>query len=115
MTSARLLEHETSLMEQEGLELRSGEGFKPAFCLTGTKEGDLKETCVCIQVIDLQTRAREDLQDTSWPNEGKIFIDGSSSVIGRKRVTGYAIVKGKELQEEGKHADGQHKPQNCLP
>lgn len=32
---------------------------------------------------------------------GKVFIDGSSRVIGRKQVSGYGII-GRELQEEEK-------------
>lgn len=64
VTSARLLQCETCLMEHEDLELRRGEGFSPASCLTGPERGDLGETYHCIQVIDAQTRAREDSWDT---------------------------------------------------
>lgn len=61
MTSARLLQYETCLMDQEDLELSSGKGFNPAFCLTGLEGGGLEEIHYCIQVVDLQTRAREEL------------------------------------------------------
>lgn len=52
-------------MEQEDFELRSAGEFNPASCSSGPEEGVLKEARDCIQVADLQTRAREDLQDPS--------------------------------------------------
>lgn len=55
MTSARLLQYKTFLLEQEDLELRSREGFNLTSCLADPKGGDLEEIHDYIQVIDLQT------------------------------------------------------------
>lgn len=44
------------------------------------REGQ-EETHDCIQVIDLQTRAREHAQDTPWPERENVFIGGSSRVV----------------------------------
>lgn len=86
-------------MKQEDLELRSGEGFNPASCLTGPEGGDLGETHHCIQVIDPKTWAREDLWDTPRPNEENVFLDGSSRVMEGEQCTGYNVEKGRKLQE----------------
>lgn len=67
MTSARLLQYKIFLMEQVDLELRSGEGFNQASCLTGPGGRDL----------DLQTWAREELQGNPCPGGEKVSIDGS--------------------------------------
>ena len=103
MTSARLLQYDSCLMEQEDLEFKSGENFNPASCLNGPEEkGGQDENHDCIQVTDLQTRARKDLRDTPWPEGENVFIDGSSRVIGGKRFTGYSVVNGRQLKEGGR-------------
>lgn len=100
MTSTWLLQYESYLMKQEDLELKSGEGFNPA-SVNSPEEGGQEETHDCIQAIDLQTWAREDLWDTSWPEGENVFIDGSSRVIEGKWFTGYTIINGRELKEGG--------------
>lgn len=56
----------------------------------------------CVQVIDLQTRARDDLQDIPWPEGENVYVNGSSKVIEGKRFTGYSVVNKKQLKEGGR-------------
>lgn len=79
-------------MDQENLELRNREGFNPVSCLYSPEEGGQEETHDYIQVIDLQTQAREDLWNTSWPEEENVFIDGSSRVVEGKRFIGLLLL-----------------------
>lgn len=53
-------------------------------------------------MTQLQTRAREDLWYTPWPEGENAFIDGSSRVVEGNRVAGYAVVNGRELKEGGR-------------
>lgn len=103
MTSDRLLQYETYLMDQEDLELSNGKGFNLASCLTGPEGGGLEEIHYCIQVVDLQTRAREELQDTPGSNGENVSIDGSSRMVEGKPAAGYAVIKGRELLEGGSY------------
>ncbi|TRZ08788.1 hypothetical protein HGM15179_018315 [Zosterops borbonicus] len=59
MTSTRLSQYESCLMEQEDIELKSGERFNLASCLNSPEEEGQEETYDCIQVIDLQIREAE--------------------------------------------------------
>lgn len=62
----------------------------------------------CLEVIDLQTKMREDLEDTPLPTGRILFTDGSSRVEEGKRLSGYTVVEsirsGDELEvlEKGK-------------
>lgn len=47
-----------------------------------------------MEVIELQTKIRPDLEETELETGEKLFIDGSSKVVDGKRRSGYAIVNG---------------------
>ncbi|RMC04131.1 hypothetical protein DUI87_19468 [Hirundo rustica rustica] len=52
----------------------------------------------CLELMNYQTKVREDLESTPLPYGRRLFTDGSSRVLEGKRVSGYAIVEG--LTEE---------------
>ncbi|XP_068886288.1 ribonuclease HI-like [Aphelocoma coerulescens] len=68
----------------------------PAQFLYGTpSEKEIEHNC--IEIIDIQTKVREDLVDCPL-NEGEIlFIDGSSRVVDGKRCSGYSVVDGHQM------------------
>ncbi|RMC19788.1 hypothetical protein DUI87_03352 [Hirundo rustica rustica] len=49
----------------------------------------------CSDLIELQTKVREDLEDEELEEGKKWFVDGSARVIEGKRKSGYAIINGK--------------------
>ncbi|RMC20520.1 hypothetical protein DUI87_01371 [Hirundo rustica rustica] len=49
----------------------------------------------CSDLIELQTKVREDLEDEELDEGEKWFVDGSARVIEGKRKSGYAIINGK--------------------
>ncbi|RMC16704.1 hypothetical protein DUI87_06644 [Hirundo rustica rustica] len=49
----------------------------------------------CSDLIELQTKVREDLEDEELEEGGKWFVDESARVIEGKRKSGYAIINGK--------------------
>lgn len=57
-----------------------------------------------MEVIDLQTKVRSDLEGLPLENEIHVFIDGSIRMCKGKRLNGYAIVDGanKVLLEAGR-------------
>lgn len=48
----------------------------------------------CLEVIDYQTKVREDLKETQIGGLRSLFIDGSSRVIEGEQRRAYAIVEG---------------------
>ncbi|KAJ7415175.1 hypothetical protein BTVI_38942 [Pitangus sulphuratus] len=70
----------------------------PAQFLYGQKETEHSETeHNCLDVIDYQTKAREDVMDVPIKERMHLFTVGSSKVIEGKRKSGYAVVDGEDF------------------
>lgn len=93
LSDSRILKYELVLMGTENLELNTAKVQNPAQFLYGEPAGDLEHHC--LEIIDLQTKVREDLQEQPLPYGERIFVDGSSRVIAGKWALGYAIVDSK--------------------
>ncbi|RMC09827.1 hypothetical protein DUI87_13614 [Hirundo rustica rustica] len=52
----------------------------------------------CMTTIEEQTKIRPDLEEEELETGERLFVDGSSRVIEGKRVPGYAIIGGPELE-----------------
>ncbi|XP_064258491.1 uncharacterized protein LOC135289041 [Passer domesticus] len=89
-------------MNTENLEFITSNTLNPAQFLMGEPIESLEHDC--LELISLQTKVREDLEDQPLTTGRILFIDGSSRVVDGKRASGYAIIDGKTLQidEKGK-------------
>lgn len=47
----------------------------------------------CLEHIVLQTKVREDLDDTPLPHGRMLFVDGSSRVVEGVRASGYVVTE----------------------
>ncbi|RMC02404.1 hypothetical protein DUI87_21574 [Hirundo rustica rustica] len=93
LTDARLLKYEAILLHAPELELRTTQASNPAGFLFG--EASSEPIHNCIDLVELQTKIREDLEDEELEEGEKWFVDGSARVIEGKRKSGYAIIDGK--------------------
>ncbi|KAJ7413135.1 hypothetical protein BTVI_44100 [Pitangus sulphuratus] len=85
-------------MEKDDLTLTSNSCVNPVQFLYGQKETEDSETeHNCLDVIDYQTKVREDLMDVPIKEGMHLFTDGSSKVIEGKRKSGYAVVDGEDF------------------
>lgn len=109
---SRLLKYELILNNMENLELTTTRAINPAQFLYGEPDRGLEH--ICIETIDLQTKVREDLLEHPLPEGEILFVDGLSRVIEGKRVSGYAVINGKDMAiiEKGK-LSGQWSMQCC--
>ncbi|XP_068862161.1 uncharacterized protein [Aphelocoma coerulescens] len=96
LTDPRIVKYEAILMHSDHLRLVVCTHQNPAQFLYGTpSEKEIEHNC--IEIIDIQTKVREDLVDCPL-NEGEIlFIDGSSRVVDGKRCSGYSVVDGHQM------------------
>ncbi|KAJ7428273.1 gag-pro-pol polyprotein [Willisornis vidua] len=101
LTDSRLLKYESILIHSPKLELEVTSLQNPAQFLYGEPLEKLSHDC--IQVIESQTKIREDLEEEELPDGEKLYTDGSSRVVNGQRKSGYAIVDGKtfEIKESG--------------
>ncbi|KAJ7415051.1 hypothetical protein BTVI_39508 [Pitangus sulphuratus] len=92
MTDSRILKYETILMERDDLTLTINSCVDPSHFLYGQKEIGYQVEHNCLDIINYQTKVREDLLDN--PIEGGIhlFTDGSLRVVEGKRRSSYAVV-----------------------
>nr|XP_032600664.1 uncharacterized protein LOC116806968 [Taeniopygia guttata] len=102
LTDSRILRYEIILMNTGDLELVASKCLNPAQFLAGEPLADLEHDC--IELINLQTKVREDLEEVPLPYGRSLFIDGSSRIVGGKRASGYAVIDGEsmEVAEKGK-------------
>lgn len=100
MTDARLLQIEATLLEQPELLVTTTDHLGPADGLSETVTREFQEEHDCVSITDLQTKYREDLQETPIEGAWNLYTDGSSRVIDGKRYTGYAIVEDGSLEVE---------------
>ncbi|RMC06087.1 hypothetical protein DUI87_17632 [Hirundo rustica rustica] len=92
ITDSRILRYEIALMNSENLTLTTSKTLNPAQFLSGEPPQDLEHDC--LELLDFQTKVREDLDATPLPYGRKLFIDGSSRVIEGKRASGYSVIEG---------------------
>ncbi|RMC16669.1 hypothetical protein DUI87_06608 [Hirundo rustica rustica] len=93
LTDAKLLKYEAILIHAPELEVRTTQASNPAGFLYGEALG--KPVHNCSDLIELQTKVREHLEDKELDEGEKWFVDGSARVIEGKRKSGYAIINGK--------------------
>ncbi|RMC10996.1 hypothetical protein DUI87_12188 [Hirundo rustica rustica] len=97
ITDSRLLKYEGILLDSPKLTLEMTGLQNPAQFLYG--EPDEKELAHnCMTTIEEQTKIRPDLEEEELETGERLFVDGSSRVIEGKRVSGYAIIGGPELE-----------------
>ncbi|RMC19563.1 hypothetical protein DUI87_03121 [Hirundo rustica rustica] len=75
------------------LELRTTTAKNPAEFLFGEASEGLTHNCA--EIIELQTKIREDLEEEKLEEGEKWFVDGSAQVLEGKRKSGYAVIDGK--------------------
>lgn len=92
LSEARLLKYEAIWIHSQDLELRTTTAQNRAQFLFG--EAAERLTHDCVEVVELQTKIREDLEKEELDEGEKWFVDGSSRVIEGKRKLGYAVVEG---------------------
>ncbi|TRZ06755.1 hypothetical protein HGM15179_020351 [Zosterops borbonicus] len=100
VTDSRILKYKMILISTEGLELVTSKCLSPAQFLIGEPLTDLEHDC--LEVIEMQMKVREDLEDEPLPYGRILFTDGSSRVVAGKRASGYAIIDGQNMQVEEK-------------
>ncbi|TRZ07234.1 hypothetical protein HGM15179_019873 [Zosterops borbonicus] len=100
LTDSRILKYEVILISTEGLELVTSKCLNPTQFLIGELLTDLEHDC--LEVIEMQTKVIEDLEDELLPYGRILFTDGSSRVIVGKRASGYAIIDGQNMKVEEK-------------
>ncbi|RMC21595.1 hypothetical protein DUI87_02462 [Hirundo rustica rustica] len=97
ITDSRLLKYEGILLDSPKLTLEVTSLQNPAQFLYG--EPDEKELAHnCMTTIEEQTKIRPDLEEEELETGERLFVDGSSRVTEGKRVSGYAIIGGPELE-----------------
>lgn len=102
LTASRILKYEIILTDTNNLDLATSKCLNPAQFLSGEPVDNLEHNC--LELICMETKVREDLGDVPFPYGRVLLIDGSSRVIAGKRVSGYVIVEGKDMEvlEKGK-------------
>lgn len=100
MTDSRLLQLEAVLLERPDLILASQDGASPIAGLSPALNKEMSKSHHCIEIINLQTKPREDLEETPIEGARNLFVDGSSRVLNGRRVSGYAVIEegGQEIE-----------------
>ncbi|RMB89453.1 hypothetical protein DUI87_34165 [Hirundo rustica rustica] len=101
LRDSRILKYEIILINTDNLELTS-KSLNPDQFLSG--EPTEKTEHHCLELIDMQTKVREDLEDTPLPYGRVLFTDGSSRVVEGKRTSRYSVIEGEKMEvlEKGK-------------
>ncbi|TRZ11419.1 hypothetical protein HGM15179_015693 [Zosterops borbonicus] len=101
LTDSRLLKYEAILISSPGLDLKTTSAQNPAQFLFG--EASEKLLHDCIEIVELQTKVRPDLEDQELEGGEKWFIESSAKVVEGKRKSRYAVVDSKlgEVVESG--------------
>ncbi|RMB92882.1 hypothetical protein DUI87_30776 [Hirundo rustica rustica] len=84
--------YEITLMNSENLTLTTSKTLNPAQFLSGEPPQELEHNC--LELLNFQTKVREDLDTIPLPHGRRLYIDGSSRVIEGKRASGYAVIEG---------------------
>ncbi|RMC16725.1 hypothetical protein DUI87_06318 [Hirundo rustica rustica] len=96
LTDSRILKYEIILINTENLELTTAKSLNPAHFLSGEPTEEIEHHC--LELIDMQTKVREDLEDTPLPYGRVLFTDGSSRVVEGKRTSGYSVIEGEKME-----------------
>lgn len=97
LTDSRILKYEAILINSPELQLKTTTAKNPAeFLYRNCEERGLVHDC--IELIDLQTKIRPDLEEVELLEGERYFVDGSSRVQEGKRMSGYAIIDGRTMR-----------------
>uniref|UniRef100_A0A8C0U340 ribonuclease H n=1 Tax=Cyanistes caeruleus TaxID=156563 RepID=A0A8C0U340_CYACU len=96
LTDSRMLKYEAILIDNNDLTIETSRSLNPAQFLYGEPKDDLAHNC--LEIIQCQTKVREDLAEQALLEGKKIYVDGSSRCLQGKRMSGYAIVDGENMQ-----------------
>lgn len=100
LTDSRILKYEAILMERDDLSLVTDKSLNPSqYLYEGQPDDPQSPEHNCLDLIEYQTKSREDLREEPLPEGRRWFIDGSSRCIDGKRHSGYAIVDGQLRQK----------------
>ncbi|RMC04416.1 hypothetical protein DUI87_19238 [Hirundo rustica rustica] len=102
LTDSRMLKYEAILIDSDDLTLEVNRSLNPAqFLYEESAECPIHN---CLEIIQYQTKVRGDLEEQALSEGEIIYVDGSSRCLQRKRMSGYAVVDGKNMQtiEKGK-------------
>ncbi|XP_069750529.1 uncharacterized protein [Narcine bancroftii] len=96
LTDSRILKYEAILMEKDDLMICTDKSLNPSQFLYSSGEDKEPEDSGhgCSEVVELQMKSQNDLEEEPLLEGQRWFIDGSSSCIDGKRYSGYAIVDG---------------------
>ncbi|RMB89141.1 hypothetical protein DUI87_34490 [Hirundo rustica rustica] len=102
LTDSRILKYEIILINTDNLELTTSKSLNPAQFLSGEPTEEIEHRC--LELIDMQTKVREDLEDTPLPYGRVLFTDGSSRVVEGRRTSRYSVIEGEKMEvlEKGK-------------
>lgn len=102
LTDSRMLKYEAILIDSDDLTLEINKSLNPAQFLYGEPKGNLTHNC--LEIIQYQTKIQEDLAEQALLKGERICvfvykIYGSSKCLQReKKMSGYALVDGKNMQ-----------------
>lgn len=96
ITDSRLLKYEGIFLSSSWLILETTSLQNPAKFLFGDPQENLPHDC--LHSIEKQTKIRPDLEEEELEEGERLFVDGSSRVVEGKRISGYAVVGGKNLE-----------------
>ncbi|RMB92846.1 hypothetical protein DUI87_30740 [Hirundo rustica rustica] len=102
LTDSRMLKYETILIDNDDLTLEVNGSLNPAQFLYGEPADNLIHNCS--EIIQYQTKVQGVLEEQALSEGEIIYVDGSSRCLQGKRMSGYAVVDGKNMQtiEKGK-------------
>ncbi|RMB96023.1 hypothetical protein DUI87_27462 [Hirundo rustica rustica] len=102
LTDSRMLKYEAILIDSDDLTLEVNRSLNPAQFLYGEPADNLIHNC--LEIIQYQTKVRGHLEEQALSEGEIIYVDGSSRCLQEKRMSGYAVVDGKNMQtiEKGK-------------
>ncbi|RMC20105.1 hypothetical protein DUI87_00951 [Hirundo rustica rustica] len=102
LTDSRMLKYEAILINSDDLTLEVNRSLNPAQFLYGEPADNLIHNC--LEIIQYQTKVQGDLEEQALSEGEIIYVDGSSRCLQGKRMSGYAVVDGKNMQtiEKGK-------------
>ncbi|RMC21564.1 hypothetical protein DUI87_02431 [Hirundo rustica rustica] len=102
LTDSKMLKYEAILIDSDDLTLEVNRSLNPAQFLYGEPADNLIHNC--LEIIQYQTKVRRDLEGQALSEGEIIYVDGSSRCLQGKRMSGYAVVNGKNMQtiEKGK-------------
>ncbi|RMC21662.1 hypothetical protein DUI87_02530 [Hirundo rustica rustica] len=96
LTDSRMLKYEAILIDSDDLTLEVNRSLNPAQFLYGEPADNLIHNC--LEIIQYQTKVQGDLEEQALSEGEIIYVDGSSRCLQGKRMSGYAVVDGKNMQ-----------------